>query len=79
MSKKLEYYGGCGFGYCKPTGVFQVKSAASKMFTNLVEARNYYNKQEGEKAFWDLTAMELIDAYFYSNGDVSSDKDELPF
>lgn len=81
MARHLEYYGGNGFGVSNDTGFFVVHSdIGPKTFTNFLQAKQYYDSIEGEKAFWDTTRIpELIDAWHFIDGDDQSiEEADLP-
>lgn len=60
--KKLEHYGGDGFGGLKEIGDYCVKTETGEAeFVALSNAMEYYESIEGPKAFW--SGIELIDAW----------------
>lgn len=60
--KKLEYYGGDGFGGLSQFGDYRVKyQDIDKRFTSLKMAREFYDSLNEPKAFW--SGIELIDAW----------------
>ena len=63
--KKLEYYGGQGFGYSNENGKFEVRANKTKLFTKLSEAKKYYDSLNEEKAIWDITTSkaELLECH----------------
>lgn len=66
MKNKLIYYGGSGFMGLWEKGKYLVKSKDKEVeFTSLEKAQNYYDNIQGEKAFWDLKSMDLIDCYVF--------------
>lgn len=69
MAKKLKYYGGNGFDtIINDKGHFTVKmdEDLDKEFTDLTEAKKFYDSLNEEKAFWDDTTIpELIDCWTY--------------
>ena len=67
MNKKLVDYGGQGFAFSKENGKFEVQATSSiKVFTQLSEARKYYDSLNEEKAIWDITGMpELLDCQVF--------------
>ena len=67
--KKLEYYGGQGFGYSKEDGHFEVKSNRGlKVFNKLSEAKSYYESLRCEKSIWEHTpAPELLECHTFIN------------
>lgn len=63
--KRLRYYGGIGFSQCSELGNYEVKTEKeSKRFSKLSDAKEYYEKISGEKAFWNLKSDELVDAWY---------------
>lgn len=79
MEKKLEYYGGNGFGSVCVPGEYEIKYGEndsdqnSKEFTDFDEAKKFYDSLKCEKAFWDQTRIpELIDARVYVEDDSSN-------
>jgi len=66
MKKKLKYYGGEGYGYCKPYGKFEVRANKTVKFTLLSAARHHYDNLEEEKSIWDVTrGAELLECHTY--------------
>ena len=68
--KKLEYYGGDGWGSCHETGIIKIKygeneeEEQSKTFTKRTEAMMFYESLSCTKAAWDLTmGAELIECH----------------
>lgn len=60
--KKLEYYGGDGFGGLKENGSYTVKyQDKERGFNSLKAARLFYDSLVEPKAFW--SGIELIDAW----------------
>lgn len=60
--KKLEYYGGDGFGGLKENGAYAVKyQDKGRVFNSLKAAREFYDSLNEPKAFW--SGIELIDAW----------------
>lgn len=71
-TNKLVCYGGDGFGACQKNGLYSIKfgEKTEKRFSDLNLARDFYDKIEGEKFFWDITVIpELIDGWCYSEND----------
>ena len=65
IKKSLKYYGGIGFSTCSELGNYEVQTEIeSKKFTKLSDAKSFYDKIEGEKAFWNLKSQQLIDAWY---------------
>lgn len=66
---ELQYYGGNGWDSCHTEGKFCVKHGddfdfQEIEFTDLSEAKKFYDSINTEKAFWDYTTIpELIDAW----------------
>lgn len=67
--KKLVYYGGDGFGVCREDDPYKVKCDKPNLFGKFSEAKAYYDKVVGEKAIWNIRTGELLDSWFYENGD----------
>lgn len=71
-TRKLEYYGGDGFGGLPDVGEFIIRWGGGDMineetFTDLSEAIKRYQELSNEqRGFWDATrGLELIDAYHW--------------
>lgn len=73
---KLEHYGGDGF-HSRENGFYQVRTNEGDTdFTSMSKAREFYDKLEGEKFFWDLThGAELLDGWHFQE----EGADDLPF
>jgi GNAT superfamily N-acetyltransferase len=63
--KKLRYYGGLGFSNSPEIGNYEIRTEQQTVFfTKLSEAKEYYEKIKGEKAFWDNDNSELLDSWY---------------
>ena len=78
MSKKLIYYGGCGYEGLPEKGLYKVTSPEGhKKFVSLSDARNYFDNLEIEKALWLITEKsELIECFNFQD---ENSTDEMPF
>jgi hypothetical protein len=64
--KPLKHIEGCGFHYLQDDWEFEVITESErKVFSNKIEAINFYNRAKGEKSFYDSIQNELVDAYYY--------------
>ena len=59
---------GSGWGYCNSKGIFEVKWSNNKVkFTDLKDAKKFYESIKEDKAFWDVTRLpELIEYIEYN-------------
>lgn len=87
QERELYYYGGNGWESAHKVGIFEVKATETKTFTNINDAKKYYESLNEEKACWDLTTcdlttcglttiLELIECHTF---EPPSDDLELPF
>jgi hypothetical protein len=65
LEKPLKSYGGIGFNKCSEKANYSVNTEFEiKKFSNLSDAKSYYEKTKGEKAIWNLDIDELVDAWY---------------
>lgn len=91
-TRVLEYYGGNGFGGQPEIGEFKIKYGEDQMkearFTHFRDAKDFYNKIDGQKAFWDCSKglPELLELLYWAKVKTKEeieqqlkDDEDLPF
>lgn len=63
--KNLKYFGGIGFKNCVANQTYEVKTEfETKRFSNITDAKSFYDSIDGEKSVWNITIDELVDAWY---------------